>query len=118
MLAVGDVDGVPAVSAACASVKAIVKPTHKSAAKMVSAGANGLTKWAMEATLSLAVHHDATKADAAWASKMCDMQRGVVNNGDVTDALLRREDLWTTRRSGSAESACGQAAACHHGAKG
>ena len=70
---------------------AIVKPTPKSAAKMVSEGAIGLTKWAMEATLSLAVDHDATKAVAARASKMCDMQRGVVNNGDVTDALLRRE---------------------------
>ena len=36
---------------AWAIVKAIVKPTPKSAAKMLSAGAVGLIKWAMEATL-------------------------------------------------------------------
>ena len=36
---------------ACSALVAIVKPTPKSAAKMLSAGAVGLIKWAMEATL-------------------------------------------------------------------
>ena len=36
---------------ACSALVAIVKPTPESAAKMLSAGAGGLIKWAMEATL-------------------------------------------------------------------
>ena len=79
---------------------AIVKPTPKSAAKMLSAGAVGLIKWAMEATLipqqgavvsvQAVDRLPAVNCDIV-ASKMCDMQRGVVDSGDVTDARLRRE---------------------------